>query len=112
MDEIGGGEAASDGKLRKAKVEGPLGAMDDAEQEELEGEVAAMQFAAGRSMEQVAVEWERDVAWVEEAVRRALLASIPERVGGLKAARDPGRGERSAARSRLEEMQRRLEWEP
>lgn len=50
-------------------------------------EVAAMQFAGGMPIERVAEEWERDAAWVEESIRRALLESIPRRAGGLKLTR-------------------------
>lgn len=79
--------------------------------EALEGEVAAMQFAGGRSMAQVAADWERDIAWAEEAVRRALLRTIPERAGGLMPARDGCREERGRERERLEELQGSLELE-
>lgn len=81
-------------------------------QDELDGEVAAMQFAAGRSMAELAEDWERDVAWVEAAVRKALLASIPQRDGGLKPARDGVRAERDEERMRLEELQGSLELGP
>lgn len=50
-------------------------------------EVVAMQFAGGISIARLAEQWERDAVWVEEAVRQALLASIPKRFGGLKEAR-------------------------
>ncbi|HEX5236146.1 MAG TPA: hypothetical protein VFW25_12545 [Silvibacterium sp.] len=63
--------------------------------EESAGEVAAMQFAGGMSIARLAEEWERDAAWVEEAIRRALLAAIPQRDGGLKTPRELARTERS-----------------
>ena len=47
-------------------------------------EVVAMQFAGGLSIARLAEDWERDPEWVEEAIRRALLETIPERNGGLK----------------------------
>jgi hypothetical protein len=50
-------------------------------------EVAAMQFAGGMSVRQVAEQWERDADWVEAAIWRALLETVPKRSGGLKAAR-------------------------
>jgi hypothetical protein len=59
------------------------------------GEVAAMQFAGGMAIAEVAALWERNAAWVEEAIRRALLESIPRRDGGLKAPRAEVRSERS-----------------
>jgi uncharacterized protein YbbK (DUF523 family) len=58
-------------------------------------EVVAMQFAGGRSIAQLAEEWERDQAWVEEAIRQALLEEIPERDGGLKVPRGRMRAERA-----------------
>ena len=60
-------------------------------------EVAAMQFAGGMSIAQVAVLWERDADWVEVAVRQALLASIPVRDGGTKVSRVEARAERRAS---------------
>lgn len=62
-------------------------AMDD----EAAGEVVAMQFAGGMSIARLAEEWERDAAWVEAAIRRALLATIPQRDGGLKVSRAEAR---------------------
>ncbi len=82
------------------------------EQDALDREVAAMQFAGGRSMAQLAEYWERDISWVEAAVRRALLQQIPQRVGGLKPSRDGARAERSDEQSRLDEQQGLLELEP
>jgi hypothetical protein len=58
-------------------------------------EVAAMQFAGGMSIARLAEEWERDPAWVEAAIRHALLNSIPKRDGGLKPSRAEVRAERS-----------------
>ena len=55
------------------------------------GEVAAMQFAGGLSIERVAALWERDTDWVEAAIRRALLESIPRRDGGTKLSRSEAR---------------------
>lgn len=56
-------------------------------------EVAAMQFAGGMSIDQVAEAWERDAEWVEDAIRQAMLKSIPRRDGGLKAPRTETRAE-------------------
>lgn len=50
-------------------------------------EVAAMQFAGGMSVADVAAMWERSEAWVEAAVRDALLARISVREGGTKPTR-------------------------
>lgn len=50
-------------------------------------QVVAMQFAGGMSIAELAAVWERDLEWVESAIRRAVLATIPERDGGLKAPR-------------------------
>ncbi len=58
-------------------------------------QVVAMQFAGGMSIARLAEEWERDAAWVEDAIRRALLESIPERDGGLMAPRAEVRAARS-----------------
>lgn len=73
-------------------------------------EVAAMQFAGGMAISDVAAEWERDVEWVEAAVRRALLQSIPRRDGGLKASRTEMRAERHGMRQAVEGMQGKLRW--
>jgi len=54
-----------------------------------------MQFAGGMSIARLTEAWERDAAWVEAAIRQALLASIPQRDGGLK----PPRAEVRAARN-------------
>ena len=75
------------------------------QQDELDGEIAAMQFAGGRSLAQLAVDWDRDIGWVEVAVRRALLATIPQREGGLKPAREVGRRERREEASNAMEQQ-------
>jgi hypothetical protein len=57
-------------------------------------EVVAMQFAGGMSIARLAESWERDAAWVEEAIRHALLENIPKRDGGLKPSRSEIRAER------------------
>ena len=75
------------------------------------GEVAALQFAGGRSIAQVAAEWERDASWVESAIRRKLLEQVPQRAGGLKPARDAGRAERCEERRCREELQESLQLE-
>lgn len=72
------------------------------------GELAAMQFAGGMSIAQLAEAWEREAAWVEEAIRRALLETIPERNGGLKFPRSEVRAERNEAREAAREAQGRL----
>lgn len=59
------------------------------------GEVAAMQFAGGMTIAEVAAQWDREPRWVEQAIRNALLASIPRRDGGLKAPRVEQRAGRS-----------------
>lgn len=59
-------------------------------------EVAAMQFAGGMTMARVAELWDRDVSWVERAVRDALLRTIPLRDGGTKVTRVEARAERQA----------------
>ncbi len=82
------------------------------EQESLEAEVVAMQFAAGRGIADLALEWEHDATWVEAAVRRALLEQIPQRVGGLKPSRDGVRARRSEEAALLDELQGSLEWMP
>jgi hypothetical protein len=77
-------------------------------------EVAAMQFAGGRLIAEIAAEWERDVAWVEEAIRHALLEMIPRCEGGLKIAREEARARRRAAEddeaNALREAQGELKW--
>lgn len=78
--------------------------------DEAAGEVAAMQFAGGRSVAEVAAAWERDAAWVEAAVRRALRTHIPRRDGGLKETRAELRGERRDERDAVMCAQRSLEW--
>ncbi len=65
-------------------------ALDD----EAIGEVVAMQFAGGLSIAKLAADWDRDREWVEQAIRHALLASIPKRDGGLKPSRWETRPER------------------
>ncbi len=76
---------------------GGVGAIDD----QAAADVAAMQFAGGMTIAAVAEQWERDPVWVEGAVRRALLASIPRRDGGLK---DPRAGERAARSNELADV--------
>lgn len=71
-------------------------------------EIVAMQFAGGRSIEGLAEEWERDRDWIEEAIRQALLESIPERDGGLKVSRREQRAERTLLTQ--EDAQGELEW--
>jgi hypothetical protein len=58
-------------------------------------EVVAMQFAGGWSIARLAEEWARSPEWVEESIRRALLAHIPRRDGGLKVSRTEVRLQRS-----------------
>lgn len=74
-------------------------------------EVAVMQFAGGMTMARVAEEWEHDAAWVEEAVRRALLRTIPQREGGLKPPRAEARAERSGELTAVKELQGQMEFE-
>ena len=74
------------------------------------GEVAAMQFAGGLSIARTAEVWEKNSEWVEAAIRRALLETIPRRSGGLKASRSEIRAERSGDRAAQSEMQGELEW--
>lgn len=57
--------------------------------------VVAMQFAGGMSIARLAQDWERSLEWVEQAIREALLATIPQRDGGLKVPRGAVRAERS-----------------
>jgi hypothetical protein len=73
-------------------------------------EVAAMQFAGGMSIARVAEEWERDAAWVESAIRQALLCSIPIRDGGLKVSRKDVRAEHGEEERAAREAQGSLEW--
>ena len=72
------------------------------------GEVAAKMFAGGMTIAQVAQLWEREPAWVEEAIRCAWLASIPRRDGGLKVPRAEERAERSS--DALDDAQGVLLW--
>lgn len=80
------------------------------DQDEAAGEVAAMQFAGGMSIDDVAAEWDRDAEWVEAAVRRELLKLIPRRDGGLKASRSETRAERSEELAEVREAQGKLGW--
>ena len=71
-------------------------------------QVVAMQFAGGLSIARLAEEWERDAAWIESAIRQALLEAIPQRDGGLKAPRGEVRAARSEALEALRGTQRVL----
>lgn len=71
-------------------------------------QVVAMQFAGGMSVAQLAEEWERDAAWVEAAIRRTLLETIPERDGGLKVPRAEERAMRSEDEQAAHEAQGEL----
>jgi hypothetical protein len=73
------------------------------------GEVVAMQFAGGMSIAQLATDWERDTAWVEDAIRRALLATIPQRDGGLKVSRSEARAARSEELEEIRDSQGMLD---
>lgn len=73
-------------------------------------QVVAMQFAGGRSIMRLAEEWERDAAWVEEAIRRALRDTIPKRNGGMKVSRRAASRERSLRTASRREAQDSLEW--
>ena len=76
-------------------------------------ELAAMQFAGGRSIGSLAEEWDRSPAWVEEAIRRALLKSIPVRDGGEKPLRAVERAERREAAQEAEAeapVQEEIRW--
>lgn len=69
-----------------------------------------MQFAGGKSVAELAVAWERDGEWVEAAIRQAMLRTIPERDGGLKAPRAEGRAESAAELETLRGKQSKLFW--
>ncbi len=56
-----------------------------------------MQFAGGRSVADVAALWERDEQWVLDAIRAAILASVPVRDGGTKTPRSIERAARSGS---------------
>lgn len=71
-------------------------------------QVVAMQFAGGMSIARLAEEWERDAAWVEEAIRRALLEAIPQRDGGLMVPRAEARAERRVELEAIRGTQRTL----
>jgi hypothetical protein len=73
-------------------------------------QVVAMQFAGGRLIVQLAEEWERDAAWVEEAIRRALRETIPKRNGGMKVSRRVASRERSVRTALRREAQDSLKW--
>ena len=69
-----------------------------------------MQFAGGMSIARLAEEWERDRGWVEEAIRQALLRSIPRREGGLKVSRAEASAQRSEELEAVRNAQGKLEW--
>lgn len=72
---------------------------------QLARDVVAMQFAGGRSIAQLVMEWESTEAWVEDAIRQALLREIPQKDGGLKPPRRQSQAERALAREgELEEI--------
>lgn len=74
------------------------------------GEVIAAQFAGGLSIARLAEEWERDEAWVEAAIRHALLLYIPRRSGGLKASRTEVRAMRSEELAAAQAAQEKLQF--
>jgi len=78
--------------------------------------VVAMQFAGGMSIARLAEAWDRDAAWVEEAIRHALLETIPQRNGGLKISRTEARAAKLETRSEeeaaSESAQGELEFNP
>jgi len=78
--------------------------------DEAAAEVAAMQFAGGMAVAEVAARWERDAAWVEAAVRRALLVYIPRRDGGLKMPRSEVRAANADAWRAADDVQQKLQW--
>lgn len=69
-----------------------------------------MQFAGGMPAARVAELWDREIEWVEDAIRLALLGHIPKRNGGLKASRSELRAERNDAATAVRERQQELEW--
>ncbi len=73
-------------------------------------EVVAMQFAGGRTIAHLATEWERSAEWVEDAIRMALLESIPKRDGGMKLSRSEARAQRSEDLQGIREAQTTLRW--
>lgn len=73
-------------------------------------QVAAMQFAGGRLIAQLAEEWERDAAWVEEAIRQALRQTIPQRNGGVKVSRRVASKARSSQTASRTATQASLKW--
>jgi len=77
---------------------------------DVDGEIAAAQFAGGMSIAQVAREWDREAQWVESSIRQALLNYIPRRDGGLKATRTELRAMRSEEVQAARETQQKLEW--
>ena len=83
----------------------------DAMDDQAAREVVAMQFAGGLSIARLAEDWERDQAWIEDAIRRALLETIPERNGGLKVSRWKAQTERSEELEAVRDAQSSLEFE-
>lgn len=73
-------------------------------------EVAAMQFAGGSTIARLAEEWEHDAEWVEDAIRKALLAYIPRRDGGSKITRKDVRKQRSQQLQEVQTAQGKLNW--
>ena len=69
-----------------------------------------MQFGGGMSIAQVGALWERDADWVEDAVRQALLKSIPVRDGGTKVSRAEARAERLEATTTVDAVQTALDF--
>ena len=86
------------------------GAPQIGDDETAAAQVIAMQFAGGRLIAQLAEEWERDAAWVEEAIRRALRETIPKRNGGMKVSRREASRERSVRTESSRKAQGSLEW--
>lgn len=86
------------------------GALQVGDDETGAAQVVAMQFAGGRSITRLADEWERDAAWIEEAIRRTLRETIPKRNGGMKISRRAASKERSAQTAARREAQASLKW--
>jgi hypothetical protein len=84
--------------------------MSQDEQDDAAREVVAMQFAGGKTVAQLAEEWERCADWVEESIRRSLLEMIPRRDGGMKLSRSEARAQRSEELQGVREKQTALEW--
>ncbi|HVW78525.1 MAG TPA: helix-turn-helix domain-containing protein [Alloacidobacterium sp.] len=71
-------------------------------------EVVAAQFAGGLTIARLAEDWEKSVAWIEDAIRHALLLYIPRRSGGLKASRTEVKAERSEELAAIRAAQEKL----